>query len=532
VSGVEDLSGTILKGYHLGDRLGGGAHSAVYEARRGGRQWAVKLFDSRLEPDASLSERLRGEAAVMASVALPGVVPIHEAGRSGRLTFVASPLERAKALSSLMNRGPVDNERAWSVLSCLAEALDAAHQRGLYYRCLRPGHVLVEGRGGQVRLAEFGLASARAGRLALTDPEHELAEPQYLAPEQVEGRDAGASTDLYALAVLVFELLTNSSLRGEGRSADVLRGTVSGQPPSAHERRPELPQAIDRVLERALSRVPEERYASAGELLEAVVGLPDDASVHAVAEPPSRLVAPDGARLPAMVKARAAGNSMVAVLGRMGVPVHRAHHGVMLNAYFAALLRYGAEACGERWPEVLGTAGLGEYLRVEPPDDGNRAAPVMAASHLASAIETAFGAAAPEVLRQWGRLTTDYWIRKTQQLQDGEVTYMKPLRLRTSAHTKVEDALYVFTRNLDRIRGERLTTWKRVEKHQFFLVHYDNLTALGRRRPARACDFWTAALVQALRWGECANDWFVEEAECGCVTGTYDCVFEIRRVQS
>jgi hypothetical protein len=525
VSRVDDLSGTILKGYHLGDRLGGGAHSAVYEARRGGQRWAVKLFDSRLEPDAALSERLRGEAAVMAGAALPGVVPIHEAGRSGRLTFVASPLERAPALSGLMDRGQVDNERAWSVLSCLAEALDAAHRRGLFYRCLRPGHVLVEG--GQVRLAEFGLASARAARLALVEADHELAEPQYLAPEQVEGRDAGARTDLYALAVLLFELLTGSSLRGEGSSAERLRSTMSASPPSAHERRPELPRAIDRVLERALALAPEDRYGSAEAMLEAVVALPDDASVHAVAE-----LAPAADRLPALGKARPTEASLVAVLRRMGVPVHQAHQSLMLNSYFAALLRHAADACGDRWVQVLSGAGLGAYLMTDPPDDANRTAPVLAASHLAAAIESVFGPGAPEVLRQWGRGTTDYWIHKTQQLQDGDVTYMKPLRLRSSSHTKVEDALYVFTRNLDRIRGERLTAWKRVEKHQFWVVLYDNLTALGRRRPGRACEFWTAALGQALRWGECANDWFVEEAECGCVTGTFDCVFEIRRVQS
>jgi hypothetical protein len=180
---------------------------------------------------------------------------------------------------------------------------------------------------------------------------------------------------------------------------------------------------------------------------------------------------------------------------------------------------------------VLTVAGLHAYLDEEPPDDDNRGAPVLAVSRLADGVEAVFGPGAPEVLRLWGRLTTDFWIRKMQQLQEGEVTYMKPIRLRTTPEKKVEDALYVFTRNLDRVRGERLTTWKRVEKRQFWVVNYDNLTALGRHRPGRACAFWTGALEQALRWGECANDWFVEESECGCVTGTFDCVFTIRRVR-
>jgi hypothetical protein len=121
-------------------------------------------------------------------------------------------------------------------------------------------------------------------------------------------------------------------------------------------------------------------------------------------------------------------------------------------------------------------------------------------------------------------------MRRARLLPDGRLAYLRPLRLRTTAEQRVEDALEFLTRSLDRVRGERLTAWKRVEKRQFWVVHHDNLTAIGRRRPARACEFSTAALLQALRWAGCANDWFVEEAECGCVTGTYDCVFTIQRV--
>jgi len=222
---------------------------------------------------------------------------------------------------------------------------------------------------------------------------------------------------------------------------------------------------------------------------------------------------------------------MVAALTRMGVPAVRASRDVILNSYFAALVRYAKEVCAGRWPDVALSAGLMEYLSDEPPDDLDRTAPVAAVSRLAEAIENVFGPGAVERLRHWGRLTTDYWTRRTQQLQEGDVTYMKPLRLRSTPQKKVEDTLYVFTRNLDRIRGERLSTWKRVDKRQFWVVHYDNLTAVGRRRPGKSCHFWTAALEQVLRWGDAANEWVVDEAECGCVTGTYDCVFTIQHVK-
>ena len=88
----------------------------------------------------------------------------------------------------------------------------------------------------------------------------------------------------------------------------------------------------------------------------------------------------------------------------------------------------------------------------------------------------------------------------------------------------------VFTRSVDRIRGERLTAWRKVDRHQFWVVLYDNLGAVGRRRAGKSCHQWTAAIEQALRWGHAANSWVVDEAECGCETGTYDCVFTIRYV--
>src|SRR5205823_6871304 len=126
---------------------------------------------------------------------------------------------------------------------------------------------------------------------------------------------------------------------------------------------------------------------------------------------------------------------------------------------------------------------------------------------------------------------SEFWITKTQQLQEGSVTYMKPLRgLLTGADRKVEDVLYITSRNTDRIRGERLTAWKQIDKHQFWTVHYDNRMVLGRRRAASSCYFCTAALEAAMRWGGLANDWVVEEAECGSVTGTFDCIFTVKRV--
>lgn len=561
MSGVQDLSGTVLKGYHLGDCLGWTSHTAVYRAARAGALWAVKVIDSQLEPDGSLAARLRRDASRLSGVGQPNILPVQDAGRSGKLTFAVSPLIHAPTMHEIMSGGRLGTDQAWQIMTRLADALDSARTHGLVFRGLKPAHILVAEN--NIYLAEFGLASNRVGRLALSSSAYDLSSPQYLSPEQIEGLEPDWRSDIYALAVLVFEILTNTSLRTPGLPSETLRATLSGPVPSACERERSLPHSVDRVLGRAMDRDPEKRHGSAWELLEALVG-PDEAT--AAARPPAMTttsagevqtaaswdasagapLVPDGPlnalpdspagassedAPPAVSKAPTRDDSMVGLLKRMHTPVFEARQDVLLNSYFAALVRYAEEACGRSWAEVLTIAGLQSYPEHEPPDDGNRTAPVEAPSRLADAIEKVFGVGAPDVLRHWGRLTTAFWIKKTQQLQEGDVTYLKPLRLMSPAHMKVEDTLHVFTRNLDWIRGEQLTAWKRVDKTQFWLVLYDNLTALGRRRPEKSCYFWTAALEAALQWGGLANDWVVEEAECGCVTGTYNCVFTIQQTR-
>jgi hypothetical protein len=92
--------------------------------------------------------------------------------------------------------------------------------------------------------------------------------------------------------------------------------------------------------------------------------------------------------------------------------------------------------------------------------------------------------------------------------------------------------LKAFTESLDRVRGEHTHTWKQMDDSQFWLVHYTNLYALGRLKKEKACYVWTASFESMLRWAGLANNWYVEEIECGCVTGTFDCVFAIRSIRS
>lgn len=528
--GVEQLSGVNVKGYLLEECLGHSSHTAVYRATASsGAEWAVKVVDSQLEPESGLMERLRREAGLLSHVDHPDILPIHEAGRADTLTFAASPLLRAPSLQDLIAGGNLDQELAWKVLNQIADALDSVHYRGLVFRVLKPINILVDDQQ-RIHLAEFGVSSRRVGPLAMSTPGYQLALPQYLAPEQVEGREPDWRADIYAMAVLIFEILTGTPLYGSAPLSETLKATLHTPAPSAHARKPSLPPAIDRVLGRALAKDPRERHRSVWELLDELVGLPDENGASGVSPPtlgstPGRPPSVSSGGFSSTTAAPPLApppESAVALLQRMGVPALEVKQTAFLNSFFAAMMRFAKEVSHQRWPDLLRAAGLTTYLDQDPPDDGSRTASVEAPSRLAEAFELVFGPEASDLERQWGRLTIDHWMRTTQQ---------RPFRMMGKPEQKVADTLYVFTRSMDRVRGEPLHAWKQVDKRQFWLVHYGNLMVLGRRKQAKACRFWTAGLESALRWGGLANDWVAEETECGCVTGTYTCVFTIESVR-
>jgi hypothetical protein len=503
-----------------------------------GSQWALKVIDRQLEPEATLGERLRREASLCSRVDHPAILPMYDVGRDEHVTFATAPFLEAPTLEELMGDRRVDPDLLWSVVSQLADALERAHDLGLVCRVLKPNNILVDS-SGRAYLAEFGIASRRTGPMALTSPGYSLRSPQYLAPEQVEGKEPTRRADVYAIGVLVFEILTETTLFSGRSVGEILTGTLNGQVPSANARNRRLPPGVDHALTRALAKDPADRHASVWELIEELIGVPDleDLALqpHHVAMPapvaaPSRpahqplptagllgvTVAPNGHAVAAIPP-----DSAVGMLHKMGVASLESHDLPILNSFFACLVRHAKAVAERRWPHVLEAAGLQRYLAADPPDDGERTATTEECSRLVEGFELALGPDGPAHLRTLGRVVIDDWLRSTQP---------KPFRMMGKPESKVADALYVFNHSMDRVRGEPLHAWKQIDKRQFWIVHYANLFTLGRPKPAKSCHFWVAAFESALRWGGLANDWTVEEAECGCVTGTYCCVFTVERV--
>ncbi|HSJ94788.1 MAG TPA: protein kinase [Gaiellaceae bacterium] len=253
--------GTRLASYTVESVLGRGAMSVVYEAHdaRLGRRVALKVLALSRDGAAPLRERFLRESRLAASVDHPNVIPIYEAGEAGDVFYIAMRLVRGTDLRELLAReGPLPPERALAIAEQVAEALDAAHARGLLHRDVKPANILLssdEGAPEHVYLSDFGLAVPGGGTLEGGGFEGTAA---YVAPEQIEGRPERRS-DLYALACIVFECLTGEPPFQGSRLLALLWAHLNEEPPRLSERCRACGTAADAPLAAGLAKRAEER---------------------------------------------------------------------------------------------------------------------------------------------------------------------------------------------------------------------------------------------------------------------------------
>ena len=210
----------------------------------------------------------------------------------------------------------------------------------------------------------------------------------------------------------------------------------------------------------------------------------------------------------------------------MGVKPSRARGRFILNSHVANLIHVARDVTGVRWPEIAYTAGLAQYVDQDPPNDEQLATPVEYLGRLNEAFETIYGPEAEDQLRAWGRRATERWLAEGRHGMGGP-RWLVPGRQR-----KLAGIVKNFSEAMDNVRGEHTHAWLQVDEFQFWLVNFSNMFALGRIKTVKSCHVWVATIEAILRWAGLANDWYVEEVECGCVTGTFDCVFAIRSVET
>src|SRR5205807_1937483 len=184
--------------------------------------------------------------------------------------------------------------------------------------------------------------------------------------------------------------------------------------------------------------------------------------------------------------------------------------------------RRAAPAAAASATPAGGVAGLVQYIEQDAPHDDQLSSPVESLSRLNEAFETIYGPESEDMIRAWARRATERW------LADGRHGLGGARRFVPGRQRKLAGVVKNFSEAMDNVRGEHTHAWLQVDEHQFWLVNFSNMFALGRIKTVKSCHVWTSSIETILRWAGLANDWYVEEVECGSVTGTFDCAFAIR----
>ena len=255
--------------YRLLSRLGTGGMAEVWAAEDSqlGRQVALKLLHSRLAADQDFVERFRREASAAAGLQHPNVVSVYDRGESQGNYYIAMEYLRGPSLKDLVRRGPLEPRYAVELVVQVLRAARFAHRHGVVHRDLKPHNVMLDSEG-RVKVTDFGIA--RAGASDMTETGSIMGTAQYLSPEQAQGHAVTASSDLYSIGVMLFELLTGRvPFDGESPVTIALRH-VSEPPPAPSQLNPAVPPALDAVVLRALAKDPRERFADADEFIAAL----------------------------------------------------------------------------------------------------------------------------------------------------------------------------------------------------------------------------------------------------------------------
>jgi serine/threonine protein kinase len=268
---MDTLIGQHLGQYEIISKIGTGGMATVYRARQTSidRDVAIKVLRADLIEDVDFAERFQREARTIASLSHLHILKVFDYGHQGGLAYLVMELLEGGSLSRLIHQGgPLPIARANRLLDQIAQALDYAHQRGIIHRDLKPDNVLLD-KSGNAFLTDFGIAKLLNETTSLTRTGTMMGTPAYMAPELWSGQPADARADIYALGVILYEMLTGKSPFLGDTPFRIMHMHIYEPVAPVRNFNADLPEGTDSVLGKALAKDREARYASAGQLAEA-----------------------------------------------------------------------------------------------------------------------------------------------------------------------------------------------------------------------------------------------------------------------
>ena len=303
-------AGTRLGPYEIVAPLGQGGMGDVYKGvdTRLSRTLAIKVLPPHWSADVEMQQRFEREARTIASLSHPHICVLHDVGHEAGVDFLVMEYLEGETLAARIARGPLPLDEALAIAIAVTDALDRAHRQGVVHRDLKPSNVMLTP--GGAKLLDFGLARTMRARgasgsgspaLDVTTPGTMIGTLQYMAPEQIEGLEADARTDIFALGVLIHEMVTGRKAFDAKSRVLLISAIAMAEPPALSDVVPSVPRELEHIVTTCLAKDPADRWQTARDVL---------AELQAIADGDRDEI--DGAAAPAPARAGSRTSRLVA----------------------------------------------------------------------------------------------------------------------------------------------------------------------------------------------------------------------------
>jgi len=261
-----DLTGRTLGQYEIGQQLGQGGMATVYLAQQKsiGRTVAIKVMPPHFLHDPTFLQRFEHEVKVIAALQHPRVLPVYDYGQIEDRPYIVMAYMSGGTLADRIQEDPLPLEQIVKLTEQIAEGLGHAHRKGIIHRDLKPSNILLD-ENGNAYLADFGIAKVSESTAQLTGSAI-IGTPSYMAPEMAETGEVTPAVDVYALGVTLFQMLTGKNPFQGNTPIRVMMAHASEPVPDVRDTRPDLPRTITEVVNKAMAKRPEDRYAAVADL--------------------------------------------------------------------------------------------------------------------------------------------------------------------------------------------------------------------------------------------------------------------------